>query len=131
MKQKTYFPVKRSNRLKQLKPLHVKAIQLHLQGSKLEEISEKTGLTPWWICKFLKSDPARKMIAELNEHFDLEFKSLYTKSIRAIREGLNDPDINVRLKAADKYLKAHGMYREGEKGGDSAEDVIRRVMEMR
>jgi hypothetical protein len=50
------------------------------------------------------------LIAEYNAYFDQEFKTLYIGSIKAIRKGLEDPDINVRLKAADMYLKAHDKY---------------------
>ncbi len=117
--------------LKQLNPRHIKAIHLHLQGFRLNEISERTDLSPWWICKFLKTEPARKLIAEYTEIFDQEFRAQYTESIRAVREGLLDPDPNVRLKAADIYLKAHGKYREDGKSKDTAEDVVQRIMEMR
>ena len=117
--------------IKSLNPRHIKAIQLHLQGATLNEISEQTGFSVWWICRILKSKPAQRLIAEYQEYFDQEFKALYTGSIRAIREGLEDPDINVRLKAANMYFKAHDKYRDRQKNqGASAEDVIRRILEI-
>ena len=104
---------------------------MHLQGAPLKEISKQTGLSVWWISRILKSEPARRLIAEYNAYFDQEFKALYTGSIKAIREGLENPDINVRLKAADMYLKAHDKYRDRQKGREtSAEDVVRRIIEM-
>ena len=117
--------------IKTLNPRHIKAIQLHLQGSSLKEISERTCLSIWWISRILRSEPAKRLIAEYNAYFDQEFKALYTGSITAIREGLENPDIHVRLKAADMYLKAHGKYMDRQKGREkSAEDVIRQIIEM-
>lgn len=118
--------------IKKLNPRHSKAVQLHLQGATLREISERTGLSVWWLSRILKSEPAKRLIAEYNDYFDQEFKALYTGSISAIREGLEDPDINVRLKAADMYLKAHGKYMDRQKGREkSAEDVIRQIFEIK
>ena len=117
--------------IKSLNPRHIKAIQLHLQGAALNEISEQTGLSIWWISRILRSEPAQRLIAEYNAYFDQEFKALYTGSIKAIRELFEVPDINVRPKAANMYLKAHDKYRDRQKGCEkSAEDVIRRILEI-
>ncbi|MHC4474103.1 MAG: hypothetical protein ACYTEL_00560 [Planctomycetota bacterium] len=122
-----FLPSKKPCQLKRLNARHKKAIYLHLQGCKLDEISEKTGLTPWWISRILNSDLAQQEIVKHHEFFDLEFKSLYARSIETIREGLRHPDINVRLKAADKYFKAHGKYLKRCMRDETTEDVIQRI----
>ncbi len=117
--------------LKKLNPRHKKAVQLHLQGTTLQKISDQTGLSPTWVCKILKSKAAKKQIAEYSDYFDQVFLAQYTKSIAAVRDGLQDPDINVRLKAADTYFKAHGKYKDATRGdGQTAEDLIQRIMKM-
>jgi uncharacterized protein YerC len=126
-----HFSMKKEAVIKKLNPRHIIVIQLHLQGAPLKEISDQTGLSVWWICRILKSEPAKRLIAEYKAYFDQEFKALYTGSIKAIREGLQDPDINVRLRAAHMYLKAHDKYRDRQKNQEaSAEDVIRRIIEI-
>jgi hypothetical protein len=128
---KELLPAPKAYQLKKLNPRHKKTIHLHLQGAPLKVISERTGLSIWWISRILKSKVAQRLIAEYNAYFDQEFKALYTGSIKAIREGLEDPDINVRLKAANMYLNAHGKYRDRHKNKEkSAEDIIRRIIEI-
>ena len=88
--------------IKNLHPRHIKAIQLHLLGAPLKEIAGRTGLSDWWISRILKSESAQRLIAEYNDYFDQEFKAFYTGSIKAIHEGLRDPDIN-----SNKYFFFH------------------------
>ena len=53
-------------------------------------------------------------------------------SVRAVRDGL-DPgqSIGVRLKAAEKYLKAHGKMDGLGSEMDTAEDVVKRILELK
>lgn len=62
---------------------------------------------------------------------DAEFAALHQLSISAIRDALLHENIDIRLKAADKYLKAHGKYERGDFKETTAEDVIRRIMEIK
>ena len=123
------LPDKKSPQLKRLSPEHKNMIILHLEGMPAHQIAEELGRSPGHVSSVLRSDLAQALINDYLSFADLEFQALYKLSIDAIRDALQDSDINVRLKAADRYLKTHGKD-EGGKGKDSAEDVITRIMSM-
>jgi hypothetical protein len=103
----------------------------HLQGISPKEIVEQLQTTTARIRRVLNSDLGKQVVEDYFKFSDLEFEALYTLSISAIRDALNSSDIDIRLKAADKFLKAHGKYDRGVSAESSAEDVIRRVMELK
>lgn len=121
----------RSGQLKKLNPRHKQVIQLHLQGCRLKEISEKTGLSIWWISRILNSDLARELIAEFDQVQKLEFKALQRQAFQAIKDGLNHEDIHVRLKATDRWYKFCGGQLQSEMVEVTAEDVVQAIMESR
>jgi hypothetical protein len=125
----TLVKANKSGQLKTLKPHHKQAILLHLQGCRLGEISQRTGLSQWWICRILKSDLARRAIAEYSQLIELEFKALQKKALDAVKDGLEHPDIRVRLQAADRWFKVCGRSFQGEAEEVTAEDVVRAIME--
>ena len=118
--------------LKRLTPRHIKAIHLHLQGSRLKQIAERTNLSPWWISRILKSELARKAVAEYQESMDVEFMAQYGRAVEAVKSGLSDPDVTVRLQAVDRWLKTQEK-RLGRREArtETAEDVVKRLMELR
>lgn len=120
----------RSSDLKELTSEHKMAIVLHLEGFSRTDIADQLGRSVSWVRNTLTSRLAQNVINDYLAFSDQEFKALYQLSIEAIRDALRSEDISVRLKAADKYLKAHGKYNEGFTPGETAEDVVKRVMEM-
>jgi transcriptional regulator with XRE-family HTH domain len=127
----TLVKANESRHLKKLNPRHLHAILLDLLGYKLKEIAEKTGLTPKWISRIIRSNLAQELIAEYRKLLDLEFQAQAKKVVRTIEDGLDHKDINVRLKAADRWLRIYGKFL----GDDltstriTAEDVVQRMME--
>lgn len=105
---------------------------LHLQGYRVPEIAASTNSSPSAVYKFLKTDTALQLKNDYLNFTEEEFRSLYVLTVHAIRDALVDDDIDIRLKAADKVLKARGDYDKHSQRDerDTAEDVIRRIVEM-
>ena len=126
------LPEKRRPQLRRLGTHHKQAIMLHLEGMPASQIADELGRTPGWVSETLRSDLAQALINDYLSFADSEFKALYKLSIAAIRDALQSQDPELKLKAADKYLKAHGKYDPKSLGGkETAEDVIKRVMELK
>jgi len=117
--------------LKELQPKHELVLLMYLEGIDRDTISTTVKLSKWWLSRIIHSKVGQAyMQAKINE-LDTDFKALYYKAVAAIREGLDNEDIEVRLKAAEKYLKAHGYYERKDPGRDTAEDVVKRVLELK
>lgn len=112
-------------------PTHHKLmIMLHLEGYSGNAIADEVQCNPGTVYKVLNSGWAKSIVQQYMEFSTQEFSALQKLSVKAVRDGLLNEDINVRLKSADMFMKAHGKYAGGEKGKDTAEDIIQRIMEM-
>jgi len=125
------LPERKEVQPKKLTATAKNAILLHLEGLPTRQIAEMLGRSPGWVSWILRSDLAQSLINDYISFVDQEFRVLYKLSIDAIRDALQSDDIEVRLKAADKYLKAHGKYAQAAKQEETAEDVIKRIMELK
>ena len=125
------LPEKKRPQPKRLTAAAKNAIILHLEGLPIGQIAEMLGRSPSWVSWILNSDLAQSLINDYISFVDQEFRALYKLSVEAIRDALQSNDIEVRLKAADRYLKAHGKYSQAADRGETAEDVIKRVMELK
>lgn len=81
-------------------------LELHLAGTKVAEISELTGYAPPTIYRILNEDDIVILKQQIMRHYDSEFETLFPEVIRAIKNGLADPE--KYLEAAKVWLKAHG-----------------------
>jgi hypothetical protein len=106
-------------------------ILLYLQGTKPQEIVEQLGVSISRFRRVVKSDLGQLVIDDYFKFSDQEFSTLYELAVDAVRAGLNDDDIKIRLQAADKFFKAHGKYDAAHEKENTAEDVVRRIFEMR
>jgi DNA-binding transcriptional regulator GbsR (MarR family) len=104
---------------------------LHIQGKKLSEIAEETGRSTSYISTTIRSTAAKNIIQDFYSFQDAEFEALYQLSVDAVRDALRDDDKDVRLKAAKMFLQAHGKLNRKDYGQATAEDVVRRIMEIR
>lgn len=116
--------------LKQLKPVHMKMIEMHLNGTKNAEIARALNKTQATISRWLSDPLVVGVLEQAYKAEDARFKALYSKVVDVIEDGLNmnKHSIGVNLKAADKYLKAHDKYDKARNSDtETAEDVIARV----
>ncbi len=114
-----------------LKPHQLNFVLLHVQGKPITEIAEETGRSSSYISTTLRSIAAKNIIQDFYSFQDQEFQALYSKSVDAVRKALNSEDDDIRLKAAKMFLAAHGKMKQGDLGQATAEDVVRRIMEIR
>lgn len=103
---------------------------LALEGWSTEEVCDQVHVSPARVRRVLNSPQYAKVFEDFLQHKDREFQSLYNLSIAAVRDALRSDDIEVRLKAADKYFKVHAKAESG-RGATTAEDVITRIMEIK
>ena len=118
--------------LKRLKPQDKQVVLLAIEGHSAGEIVDMLGMSSGRVRSVLSSAPASKIFDDFLSFKDREFQLLYSLSIDAIRNALRSPDLDVALRAAEKYLKAHGKFDGGRASvSDTAEDVVRRIMEIK
>lgn len=106
-------------------------LDLHLRGMSNEDVGKATGYTANSVYRILRQKDVQAIRQELMEGGQMEFEALQSKAVKAIRDGLDNPDPDVFLSAADKWLKANGKYK-GEKGtvinNITAEDVVMQIL---
>lgn len=120
--------------LKRLTAKHKQIILMHLSGLSNNQIAVDSNRSVVSISRILNDPLSRAEISRLLEDVEREFEALYPKSVERLREAMdaqtlaNTPAYATRLKAIDIYYRACGKYREGDTGGESAEDVIQRML---
>ncbi len=125
------LPTNPPRELTALKPHQLNFVLGHIQGLQLSEIAEESSYTASYISEVLRSIAAKNIIQDFYSFQDQEFKALYNLSIDAVRRALNSEDDDVRLKAAKMFFQAHGKMNQKDFGEATAEDVVRRIMEIR
>lgn len=111
---------------------HMHMLELHIAGLTHREIAEHLGCTPQTVSNIVTSALGKQFISERIGGMDQEFMSLYGDVIGAVRDGLSPKqEPQVRLTAADKWLRAHGRYAhgDGQTASVTAEDVVRKLLE--
>jgi hypothetical protein len=104
---------------------------LYLQGTPPTEIVDELKTSMGRFRRVMKSDLGKLVIDDYFQFCDQEFSTLYQLSVDAIRKALTSDDIDLQLKAADKFLKAHGKYDKAVAKEATAEDVVRRILEIK
>lgn len=104
---------------------------LYLQGEPPREIVEQLGTSMQRFRRVVKSEVGQLVIEDYFRFCDQEFSTLYQLSVDAVRDALKSDDIDLRLKAADKFLRAHGKYDKSIAKQSTAEDVVRRILELK
>ena len=112
-----------------LKPIYIKIIEMHLAGLPNRRIAEEVGKTEAWISIILNKGPVKRLIARIMEGRERELSALFGEAIGVIRKGLSDTNLNVALKASDQFFRTQGKYKDSVKKPETAEDVMRRVVD--
>lgn len=107
-------------RLKELKPVHMKIVAMHLQGMKGSKIAESffaqdIKLSAAMINAVLRDPLAKDVIERFREAYHEELLALGSLANDAVRDGLKAGDKELRLKAVDRFVKLRGDH-EGTKG---------------
>lgn len=107
-------------RLKELKPVHMKIVAMHLQGMKGTKIAESffaqgIKLSAASINSVLRDPLAKDVIERFREAYHEELLALGSLATDAVRDGLESGDKELRLKAVDRFVKLRGDH-EGVKG---------------
>jgi len=114
--------------LKRLKPWHKQAIALHIAGTPSGVVAKIFKKRPSTISILLGDPLAQAIIQRFQTLYNHEFHALHGKAVDAVRDGLECPDVDTKLKAAGVYFKEQEK-REGKKKSErTAEDVIQEVM---
>ena len=118
---------------KKLRPTHLVMIEYHLAGCTYKEIADHLGCTDIAVGLVLRSEIAKEYIRGRVDDLNNEFQGLFRKVIDAVKGGLEHPDPEISLKAADKWLKAHGRYAPKKDGtaAPTAEDIIAQILARR
>lgn len=124
-------PANKPKPLGALNTKHRQIILLHLEGLEASAISDEIGCHPSTVRRVLQDNQAQEIISDYFDFADQELKALFKLSISALRNGLNNPDVDVQMRAADKVMKVLGKYNVKDHGGATAEDVVRRIMELK
>jgi len=90
---------------KDLKPAHLRILALHLEGTRTKDIAKMCHVTTATVRNVLKSPGAQIIIDEFTDDFKDEMRILFGEAVNVIREGLDDDDIEIRLKAVDRFTK--------------------------
>jgi len=104
-------------------------LEYHLLGKPHSQIAEELNISPQTVRNVIRSDLGQRYLAQRYEELDEEFKGLYRKVINTIRECLDSSDERVRLLAAEKWLKAHGKFKEQPEERVKAEVVIQQIFQ--
>ena len=124
-------PANKPKPLQKLNTRHRQIILLHLEGMEASAISDEIGCHPSTVRRVLQDNQAQEIISDYFDFADSELRALFKMSIQAVRNGLTNPDVDVQMRAADKVFKVLGKYAPKDTGGATAEDVVRRIMELK
>lgn len=115
--------------LKKLRPIHRTMIQLHCQGMSNDAIARELGKTPITVHRIL-SDPLSQ--SEINRATESARAQLDAAQIIAIQRTVDalhpEQNIGTNLAGVDRYIKLSEHLGIRESGGETAEDVVGRIM---
>ena len=112
-----------------LSALEKQVLQLHLNGYPPQQVGELLGISTRAVSSLLLQGDIQELLGKVSELQTLELAALTGPAIDAVRRQLAK-DGAVSLKAADMVLKTQGLYKAPEGGSETAEDVVKRILEV-
>lgn len=116
-------------KLNKLTARHYKIIGLHLEGKGIEEICSECHISVSTASRVLNDPLAKQLLAKVYGHRESEIHALAGKAIEATRTALKSDDIGTKLRGVDRFVKIHEVLVDKEKGKETAEDVVARILE--
>jgi len=108
-------------------------LKMHMQGHTFTSIANMLRITGTTVSRTIRKKSVQKAKRVYMRQLDEEFDALYEPALDALRDGLNvNTDIETRLRAADKFLRAAGKYNNEERGAagsSSIEDVLANALQ--
>lgn len=117
-------------RLTRLKPTHRRILLLHLMGLSSVEITIHTGFSAGHISRVIRDPLSQPYIEAHLAKTNDELEAMFGLAVDAVRRGLNSDSEKTALAAADRFFRVTGRYGEQEKSAESAEDVIKRALQV-
>jgi hypothetical protein len=93
-----------------VRPLHVKIVQLYLEGQSYKKICKELNTSRQTIAVTIKKYGITELLEAQLEQCQNEIAALATKAIDAVRRSLDSDDGFERLKASDIIFKLNRMY---------------------
>ncbi len=117
-------------KLKRLTARHYGIIGRHLEGKSLEQICQECHVTISTASRVLNDPLAKELLAKVYGHREQEIHALAGHAIKATRDALTgDYDIGTKLRGVDKFVKIRETMIDKEKGRETAEDVVTKLLE--
>ena len=127
-----HLGVRRENgamKLKKLTNRHLKIVGMHLEGASVEMIASNCNCTISTVSRILNDPLAQQILKRVYSDREGEVQALGGKALQAVRDGLDKQQpINTRLRAVSSYAKVREVMMPKDKGSESAEDVIARML---
>lgn len=115
---------------KRLSGRHLIMCEYHLAGYTNREIAENLGMHEVTVGLVLRSPPAQDWLLARVGDLDAEFHGQFRKVVRNMGQALDHESTDVKLKASEMWLKAHGKFnpKSKEERTLTAEDVIQTLL---
>jgi hypothetical protein len=116
-------------KLKRLTARHYRIIGLHVEGKSLEQISRDCLITVSTASRILNDPLAQEIIKRMYSHRENEIQALGGQALEAVRDSLDKgQNVGTRLRGVAAYAKIRETMMPKDKGQESAEDVIARML---
>jgi hypothetical protein len=114
-------------KLTRLTGKHLRIVNLHLSGMKGQDIAQVMGMQAPQISLILNDPLTKSVIAQRFIDIDNE---TYAKSHQVVSEAMSGEDRALALRAADMVWRARGRFEKKESDRPTAEDLVRRMLEV-
>jgi len=116
-------------KLKRLTHRHMQIIGMHLEGQSIEQVAYNNRVTISTVSRVLNDPLAQQLLKQVYSDKESEIQALAGKAIGVVRDALiGDHALSLKLRAVDRYVKVRETMLSKEKGPETAEDVIARML---
>lgn len=103
---------------------------LHCQAVPNAEIARALSIPPSRVSRVINNPMSQDYLGRIYRDYEHELKALFPLVVRGLRMNLVSSDPKVRSSAMDLFAKFTGRYKDTATPDQTAEDVIRRIMEI-